>query len=94
MFSAQPKYDDWYETIKLNYGVDYQNSEKQYFDPIPPVWLKMRDILIFWTHKGVDGFRCDMAEMVPIAFWNWVIPQVKKVNPDLIFIGEAYNPKV
>lgn len=94
VFSAQPKYDDWYETIKLNYGVDYQNSEKQYFDPIPPVWLKMRDILIFWTHKGVDGFRCDMAEMVPIAFWNWVIPQVKKVNPDLIFIGEAYNPKV
>jgi len=94
VFSAQPKYDDWYETIKLNYGVDYQNGEKQYFDPILPVWLKMRDILIYWTNKGVDGFRCDMAEMVPIAFWNWVIPQVKKVNPDLIFLGEAYNPKV
>jgi len=94
VFSAQPKYDDWYETVKLNYGVDYQHGEKQYFDPIPPVWLKMRDILIFWTRKGVNGFRCDMAEMVPIAFWNWVIPQVKKVNPDLIFVGEAYNPKV
>lgn len=94
VFSPQPKYDDWYETIKLNYGVDYQNGEKQYFDPIPPVWLKMRDILTYWTNKGVDGFRCDMAEMVPIAFWSWVIPQVKKVNPDLIFLGEAYNPKV
>ncbi len=94
VFSASPKYDDWYETIKLNYGIDYQNGEKQYFDPIPPVWTKMRDILIFWTNKGVDGFRCDMAEMVPIAFWNWVIPQVKKVNPDLIFLGEAYNPQV
>jgi glycosidase len=94
VFSAQPKYDDWYETIKLNYGVDYQNGEKQYFDPIPPVWLKMRDILTYWTNKGIDGFRCDMAEMVPIAFWNWVIPQVKKINPDLIFLGEAYNPKV
>lgn len=94
VFSASPKYDDWYETIKLNYGIDYQNGEKQYFDPIPSVWLKMRDILTYWTNKGVDGFRCDMAEMVPIAFWNWVIPQVKKVNPDLIFIGEAYNPKV
>ncbi|WP_443944677.1 alpha-amylase family protein [Pedobacter sp. AW1-32] len=94
VFSASPKYDDWYETIKLNYGVDYQNGEQQYFDPIPPVWTKMRDILIFWTNKGVDGFRCDMAEMVPIAFWNWVIPQVKTVNPDLIFLGEAYNPQV
>ncbi|MRX74999.1 alpha-amylase [Pedobacter petrophilus] len=94
VFAAAPKYDDWYETIKLNYGVDYQNGEKPYFDPIPPVWLKMRDILTFWTKKGVDGFRCDMAEMVPIAFWNWVIPQVKKVNPDLIFLGEAYNPQV
>jgi len=94
VFSASPKYDDWYETIKLNYGVDYQHGEKQYFDPIPPVWLKMRDILTYWTKKGVDGFRCDMAEMVPIAFWSWVIPQIKKVNPDLIFLGEAYNPKV
>ncbi|SES07773.1 Glycosidase [Pedobacter rhizosphaerae] len=94
VFSPTPKYDDWYETIKLNYGVDYQNGEQQYFDPIPPVWLKMRDILVYWTKKGIDGFRCDMAEMVPIAFWNWVIPQVKQVNPDLIFLGEAYNPKV
>ena len=94
VFSSQPKYDDWYETIKLNYGVDYQNGERKYFEPIPPVWLKMRDILTYWTNKGVDGFRCDMAEMVPIAFWNWVIPQIKKVNPDLIFLGEAYNPKV
>ncbi|RNL50141.1 alpha-amylase family glycosyl hydrolase [Pedobacter jejuensis] len=93
-FVAQPKYDDWYETIKLNYGVDYLNGEKKYFDPIPPVWTKMQDILIFWAKKGVDGFRCDMAEMVPIAFWNWVIPQVKKVNPDIIFLGEAYNPHV
>ncbi len=94
VFAAQPKADDWYETIKLNYGIDYQDGEKQYFDPIPPVWTKMRDILTYWTKKGVDGFRCDMAEMVPIQFWNWVIPQIKALNPDLIFIGEAYNPNV
>ncbi|WP_316734903.1 alpha-amylase family protein [Pedobacter aquatilis] len=93
-FTSSPKYDDWYETIKLNYGVDYLNGRQEHFNPIPPVWTKMRDILIYWTKKGVDGFRCDMAEMVPIAFWNWVIPQVKEVNPKLIFLGEAYNPQV
>lgn len=93
VFAAQPNINDWFETIKLNYGVDYQNGRKTYFEPIPPVWLKMRDILTFWANKNVDGFRCDMAEMVPVEFWQWVIPQVKKVNPAIIFIGEAYDPK-
>jgi len=92
VFSEKPSVDDWYETIKLNYGVDYQNGATQHFDPTPEVWTKMRDILLFWTSKGVDGFRCDMAEMVPLAFWAWVIPEVKKVKPELIFIGEAYDP--
>lgn len=92
VFSERPSVDDWYETVKLNYGVDYQNHEQEHFDPAPPVWTKMRDILLFWTAKGVDGFRCDMAEMVPLAFWNWVIPELKKVNPQLLFIGEAYDP--
>jgi glycosidase len=94
VFSNAPTINDWYETIKLNYGVDYQNGAKTYFDPIPPVWLKMKDILIYWAKKGVDGFRCDMAEMVPVEFWSWVIPQVKAVNSSIIFIGEAYNPQV
>jgi len=92
VFSERPSIDDWFETIKLNYGVDYQNHSAEHFSPAPEVWLKMRDILVFWTKKGVDGFRCDMAEMVPLAFWNWVIPEVKKTNKDLVFIGEAYDP--
>jgi len=92
VFSERPSVDDWYETIKLNYGVDQQNGAQQYFNPTPAVWTKMRDILVYWAGKGVDGFRCDMAEMVPLAFWQWVIPEVKKVNPSLIFIGEAYDP--
>lgn len=94
VFRENPSIDDWYETVKLNYGVDYQNAESKHFTPTPPVWIKMRDILIFWTKKGVDGFRCDMAEMVPVEFWEWVIPQVKKVNPSIVFIAEAYNPAV
>jgi glycosidase len=91
VFSATPSLNDWYETIKLNYGVDYQHH-RTWFQPLPPVWTKMRDILAFWARKQVDGFRCDMAEMVPVEFWNWVIPEIKKVNPGIIFIAEAYNP--
>lgn len=91
VFSEKPSYDDWYETVKLNYGVDYANGEKHYFEPIPGVWLKMKDILTYWADKGVNGFRCDMAEMVPVAFWAWVIPQVKAKHPEIIFVGEAYN---
>lgn len=92
VFSATPSVNDWFETVKLNYGVDYQNDRKKYFDPIPDTWLKMRDILLYWAGKKVDGFRCDMAEMVPVEFWQWVIPAVKKEYPDIIFIAEIYNP--
>jgi glycosidase len=92
VFQSKPSVFDWYETIKLNYGVDYQNFHQKHFDPIPSTWLKMRDILLFWTAKGVDGFRCDMAEMVPVEFWSWVISEIQQVNPNVIFIAEIYNP--
>lgn len=91
-FTASPGIDSWFETVKLNYGVDIQNNRTPHFDPVPNTWLKMRDILLFWAGKKVDGFRCDMAEMVPVEFWQWVIPQVKNANTDLIFIAEIYNP--
>ena len=90
-FDAYPSQNDWYETVKLNYGVDYMHGGACHFNTIPNTWEKMLEILLFWADKGVDGFRCDMAEMVPVEFWNWVIPQVKKVR-DVIFIGEVYNP--
>ncbi|WP_165023033.1 alpha-amylase family glycosyl hydrolase [Dysgonomonas sp. ZJ279] len=92
-FSNKPSVSDWYETVKLNYGVDYNNGRRNHFALIPDTWSKMRDILLYWTAKGVDGFRCDMAEMVPVEFWNWVIPKVKAKNKSLLFIAEVYNPE-
>ncbi len=91
-FTATPGINEWFETVKLNYGVDIQNGRKNNFDPIPSTWIKMKDILVFWANKKVDGFRCDMAEMVPAEFWSWAIPQVKAVNPEIFFIAEIYNP--
>ena len=91
VFKSSPSIDDWFETIKLNYGLDIQHHNTKNFVPQPPVWRKMRDILAFWASKGVDGFRCDMVEMVPVEFWNWVITDLRKKYPDLIFIGEAYD---
>lgn len=90
-FDNRPGQNDWYETVKLNYGVDYATGEK-HFDPVPDTWRKMTDILLFWSGKGVDGFRCDMAEMVPAAFWQHSIARVKASFPHIIFIGEVYNP--
>lgn len=91
-WSAAPSANDWYETVKLNYGVEYRpdGSRVAHFDPPPATWLQMRDILCYWAAEGVDGFRCDMVEMVPVAFWHWVIPQVKKLF-DVTFIAEIYR---
>ncbi|MDP4237891.1 MAG: alpha-amylase family protein [Bacteroidota bacterium] len=91
-FTAYPTKNDWYETVKLNYGVNYVEGHQKQFDPIPDTWFKMRDILLFWASKQIDGFRCDMAEMVPVEFWGWAISQVKAQYPAIIFIAEVYHP--
>jgi len=93
-FHHQPQINDWYETIKLNYGVDVMNDRKKHFSPIPNTWFRMLEILEFWAKKEIDGFRCDMVEMVTVEFWEWVIPQIKKLKPNIIFIGEVYQPKL
>lgn len=89
-FSPTPSVNDWYETAKLNYGVDYSDGTR-HFDPQPSTWHKMLSILLFWCSKGIDGFRCDMAHMVPVEFWHWCIAQVKSKYPKVIFIAELYD---
>jgi glycosidase len=91
-FDNAPGRNDWYETVKLNYGVDYYAGRIGHFDPIPDTWQKMTNILLFWAKKGVDGFRCDMAEMVPAEFWAYATKAVKKKFKHIIFMGEVYNP--
>ena len=90
-FDNRPGMNDWYETVKLNYGIDYW-THFGHFDPIPDTWKKMTEILLFWASKGVDGFRCDMAEMVPAAFWAYATREVKAKYPEILFMGEVYNP--
>ncbi len=99
VFINTPTSGDWFETIKLNYGVDLtagnidlKNNSSKHFDPLPKTWIQMKDILLYWADFGVDGFRCDMAEMVPVEFWDYAITEVKKSKPDVIFIAEIYNP--
>lgn len=93
-FDSHPQQNDWYETVKLNYGVDYCDAggRSYHYHPIPSTWKKMTEILLFWAAKGIDGFRCDMAEMVPHEFWSYATQQVKERYPDVIFIGEVYDP--
>jgi len=111
--APKPDINDWYETVKINYGIrpdglkefpqlpygfDKQDIEahfkfwKQHEKEVPSSWKKFRDIALFWTAKGVDGFRYDMAEMVPVEFWSYMNSAIKMKNPDAFLLAEIYNP--
>ena len=109
---ARPDKNDWYETVKVNYGIRADGSKdfpelpagfetkshKEHYDfwrgkEVPDSWNKFRDIALYWTAKGVDGFRYDMAEMVPYEFWSYMNSAIKMNNPDAFLLAEVYNPK-
>lgn len=79
-YTASPGVNDWYDTIKLNY-CDFHTE----------TWEKMYDIVNFWAEQGIDGFRCDMVELVPPAFFKWLIEKTKKDRPNLLFVAEVYQ---
>ncbi|SFF44629.1 alpha-amylase family protein [Flavobacterium xueshanense] len=109
---AKPDRNDWYETIKVNYGIRPDGSKdfpelpagfdtksyQEHFDfwkgkDVPNSWDKFKDIALYWSAKGVDGFRFDMAEMVPYEFWSYMNSAIKVNNPDAFLLAEVYNPK-
>lgn len=91
VISYAPSINDWYETVKLNYGYDFVTGEEAY-DPIPPTWEFMAEVFRYWIEDfGVDGFRADFAHFVPDAFWSWVIEETKQRFPHAYFVAEAYE---
>ncbi len=107
---AQPKADDWYETVKMNYGIKPDGTKdfdalpdgydnKTVLDHyaywqgknVPDTWIKFKDISLFWLKKGVDGFRFDIAELVPVEFWSYLNSTIKKEYPKTILVAEVYN---
>lgn len=92
VIAPQPNVNDWFETVKINYGLDIFNDDTKHFEPVPQTWHQMKDILMFWAEKGVDGFRCDFVQFTPYEFWGWAIPQVKEAHPGVIFLAEIYVP--
>lgn len=108
---AKPNFDDWYETVKINYGIRPDGTKDfvelpEHFEQldypehyafwqqqdIPDSWVKFRDIALFWLDKGVDGFRYDMAEMVPVEFWSYMNSSIKMEKPDAFLMAEVYQP--
>jgi glycosidase len=111
--ASQPDVNDWYETVKVNYGIspngekdfdelpegfdneDYKNHFQFWKDKtVPSAWQKFKDIALYWTAKGVDGFRYDMAEMVPVEFWSYMNSHIKMKNSDAFLLAEVYNPSL
>ncbi|AXN33490.1 alpha-amylase family glycosyl hydrolase [Vibrio coralliilyticus] len=110
---AQPSINDWYETVRVNYGVRPDGSkdfpilpEEYRFKPhsehhqfwqdksVPDSWKKFRDIALYWLEKGVDGFRYDMAEMVPVEFWSYLNSSIKMANQEAFLMAEVYQPEL
>ncbi|PQJ74075.1 alpha-amylase family protein [Polaribacter gangjinensis] len=110
---SKPSFYDWYETVKINYGVSlegkkdfdelpvgFENKDyKSHFEfwkdkKVPNSWVKFKDIALYWIAKGVNGFRFDMAEMVPVEFWSYLNSHIKMKNSDAFLLAEVYNPSL
>ena len=88
--TPSPSTSDWYETVKLNYGYNFETGESSY-DPVPDTWKKMNRVIAYWQNKGVDGFRADFAHLVPVEAWSYLIERAERRDEDVYFLAEAYS---
>ncbi|WP_226701871.1 alpha-amylase family glycosyl hydrolase [Microbulbifer elongatus] len=109
--APQPAQGDWYETVKINFGVrpdgshDFPALPKEFAQKdfrahaafwadkdVPDSWKKFRQITDYWLDFGVDGFRYDMAGMVPVEFWSYLNSSIKMQKPNALLLAEIYQP--
>ena len=109
-FQASPdhpyvrEHPDWFQH-RPDGTIQYaENPPKKYQDIYPfhfesdewkGMWDELRDVFRFWVGKGVRVFRVDNPHTKPLPFWEWCIRELKRENPELIFLAEAFTrPKI
>ena len=98
---SNPDWFKWRPDGSVQYA---ENPPKKYQDILPiyfetadykNLWKECLDILLFWIDCGIKIFRVDNPHTKPFYFWNWIISEVKKVAPDVLFLAEAFTrPKI
>jgi starch synthase (maltosyl-transferring) len=97
-----PEWFDWRPDGTLKYA---ENPPKKYEDIVnvdfynkgafPSLWYALRDVVLFWAQEGVRIFRVDNPHTKPLPFWKWMIREVNRLYPDVIFLAEAFTrPKM
>lgn len=81
-----------------------ENPPKKYEDIVNPdfycadaeaLWAAWRDVILFWMEQGVRIFRVDNPHTKPLPFWQWLIEEVQRRDPGVIFLSEAFTrPKM
>jgi starch synthase (maltosyl-transferring) len=98
------EHPDWFKQ-RPDGSIQYaENPPKKYQDIYPfnfesddwkNLWEELKSVFFYWIDQGVTIFRIDNPHTKPIPFWQWVIAEVQKIYPDIIFLSEAFTrPKI
>ncbi len=98
------EHPEWFR-IRPDGTMQYaENPPKKYEDIYPlhfatedwrALWDELKSIVLFWIHQGVHLFRVDNPHTKPLSFWEWLIAEVKRDHPDVLFLAEAFTrPKL